>query len=203
MFSLAIDNGELTENPLRKVPKLKEDNNIIRYLKDDEEDRLYACIDNNAPFLRPIVTTALQTGMRRGEIFDMQWKNIDFNTRLINLLNTKNGSKRDIPMSDELYATLKSMPKVSEYVFINPQTNAPYVDIKKSFDKVRKIAEIKDFRFHDLRHTFATRMVVAGVDFLTLMELLGHKNVKTTMRYAHVIPGKKMEAIMKLANYNK
>ena len=83
----------------------------------------------------------------------------------------------------------------------NIKTKAPYVDIKKSFNIVREYADIEDFRFHDLRHTFATRLVMAGVDFLTIMELLGHKNIETTMRYAHVIPGKKMEAIKKLITY--
>ena len=201
MFNLAIDNGELTENPLRKVPKLKEDNHIIRYLKSDEETRLYASIDDNAPYLRPIVTTALQTGMRRGEILNMQWKNIDFDTRNIHVLDTKSGDKRDIPISDELYGVLQSISRESKYVFINPQTNAPYVDIKKSFNMVREYAGIEDFRFHDLRHTFATRMIMTGVDLFTLMEILGHKQISTVMRYCHVIPGRKMEAVKKLANY--
>ena len=201
MFNLAIDNGELTTNPLKKVPKLKEDNHIIRYLKDEEETRLFASIDINAPYLRPIITTALQTGMRRGEIFNMKWYNIDFDTRNIHLLDTKTGDKRDIPISDELYKVLQSIHRESEYVFINSKTKAPYVDIKKSFNTVREYAGIEDFRFHDLRHTFATRLVMAGVDFLTIMELLGHKNIETTMRYAHVIPGKKMEAIKKLITY--
>ena len=203
MFNLAIDNGELTDNPLRKVPKLKEDNHKIRFLTDEEENRLYAIIDLKAPYLRPIVTTALQTGMRRGEIFGMKWDNIDLNNRNIYVLDTKSGKSREIPISDKLYKILQSIPRISEYVFINPKTNQPYVDIKKSFNLVREHAEIKNFCFHDLRHTFATRMVMAGVDLFTLMEILGHTNVTTTMRYAHVIPGRKMEAINKLGNYNK
>ena len=123
------------------------------------------------------------------------------NYRNIHLLDTKTGDKRDIPISDELYKVLQSIHRESEYVFINSKTKAPYVDIKKSFNTVREYAGIEDFRFHDLRHTFATRLVMAGVDFLTIMELLGHKNIETTMRYAHVIPGKKMEAIKKLITY--
>ena len=202
MFNLAIDNGDLSENPLKKVDNLKEDNHIIRFLKDDEETRLYASIDIIAPYLRPIVTTALQTGMRRGEIFNMKWGNIDFATRNIYLLDTKSGKSREIPISDKLYSVLQSIPRVSEYVFVNPSTNKPYVDIKRAFNQVKKQARIENFRFHDLRHTFATRMVMAGVDLFTLMEILGHTNVTTTMRYAHVIPGKKMEAIQKLASYS-
>lgn len=203
MFNLAIDNGELTENPLKKIQPLKEDNHKIRFLTVEEEARLYASIDLKTPYLRPIVTTALQTGMRRGEIFGMKWDNIDLNNRVIHVLDTKSGDSRPIPISDVLYETLKSMPRTSEYVFTNPKTNQPYVDIKKSFNLVREHAGIENFCFHDLRHTFATRMVMAGVDFLTLMELLGHKNIKTTMRYAHVIPSRKIDAIKKLANWNQ
>ena len=141
--------------------------------------------------------------MRRGEIFGMKWDNIDLNNRVIHVLDTKSGDSRPIPISDVLYETLKSIPRTSEYVFTNPKTNQPYVDIKKSFNLVREHAGIANFCFHDLRHTFATRMVMAGVDFLTLMELLGHKNIKTTMRYAHVIPSRKIDAIKKLANWNQ
>ena len=201
MYNLAIDNGELTENPLRKVSKLKEDNHKIRFLTDDEETRLYASIDLKAPYLRPIVTTALQTGMRRGEIFGMKWDNIDLNNSIIYVLDTKSGKSREIPISEKLHKVLQSIPRTSVYVFTNPQTNQPYVDIKKSFNLVKEHAGIENFCFHDLRHTFATRMVMAGVDLFTLMEILGHTNVTTTMRYAHVIPGRKMEAIKKLANY--
>ena len=87
----------------------------------------------------------------------MKWYNIDFDTRNIHLLDTKTGDKRDIPISDELYKVLQSIHRESEYVFINSKTKAPYVDIKKSFNTVREYAGIEDFRFHDLRHTFATR----------------------------------------------
>lgn len=200
MFNLAIANGELKENPV-KGATLKEDNHRIRFLEEDEERRMFESIDVVAPYLRPIVIVALQTGMRRGEIFGMKWCNVDFNNRLIHVLNTKTGNSREIPISEKLYGLLISLPKESEYVFTNPKTNKPYVDIKKSWEKVMEDSNIKSFRFHDLRHTFATRMVMAGVDFLTLMELLGHTNITTTMRYSHVMAGRKMEAIEKLAAY--
>ena len=203
MFNLAIDNDELTENPLKKVQKLKEDNHRPRYLTNEEEHRLFLSINTIAPYLKPIVITALQTGMRRGEIFGMKWCNIDLSNRIIYVLDTKSGKSREIPISDILYNLLKLLPQESEYVFTNPQTKKPYVDIKKSFNLVIKQAQIKNFRFHDLRHTFATRMVMAGVDLFTLMEILGHTNVTTTMRYAHVIAGRKLEAIKKLETWNQ
>ena len=203
MFSLAVDNGELPENPIKKVKKLREDNHRIRYLTKDEENRLFKSIEVNAPYLKPIVIVALQTGMRKSEIFNMQWENIDINNRIIYILEAKTEDSREIPISDVLYDLLLSLPRKSPYVFINPKTKTPYIDIKKSWYKVLNNAQIKNFCFHDLRHTFATRMVMADVDFLTLMEILGHKNIKTTMRYAHVVAGKKMEAIKKLSAFNQ
>ncbi len=201
MYNLAIDNNELTENPLRKVQKLKEDNHRIRFLTSDEERRLFESVELNAPFLKPIITTALQTGMRKGELLNLQWCNVDFINRLIHLLDTKTNKSREIPISDELYGVLLCLPMPTQYVFTNPETNLPYVDIKKSWHKVLNHAQIKNFRFHDLRHTFATRLVMAGVDFLTIMEILGHTSLQTTMRYSHVVPGRKMEAIKKLSMY--
>lgn len=201
MFNLAIDNGELNNNPLKQVQKLKEDNHIIRFLTKEEERRLFDSIDKLAPYLRPIVVTALQTGMRRSEIFSLKWCNVDFTNRIIFLTETKSGKSREIPISDELYKVLQSLTKESEYVFVNPKTNKPYVDVKKSFNIVREHAQLKDFRFHDLRHTFATRLAMVDKEPFTLMELMGHTSLQTTMRYTHVVAGRKMEAIKKLTMY--
>ena len=88
----------------------------------------------------------------------------------------------------------------SEYVFINPETNKPYKDIKKAFSTVLKNANIKNFRFHDLRHTVATRMVESGTDLVVVQEILGHSSIQTTMRYAHPVPENKKRAIECLSN---
>ena len=97
--------------------------------------------------------------MRRGEILNLKWSNLDFQYGFIELLDTKSGKARKIPISSTLNNVLSSIDKLSEYVFINPETNKPYTDIKKSFHKVLDKANIKNFRFHDLRHTVATRLV--------------------------------------------
>lgn len=199
MFNLAIDNKELSENPVSKAGKLREDNIEPRYLSVDEERRLYKSIDKFAPYLRPIVTIALQTGMRRGEILNLKWT--DIKDGYIQLLETKSGNSRNIPTSTTLLKALKSIPKVSEYVFINPKTNKPYTDIKKSWHKVLDKANIENFRFHDLRHTVATRMVEKGIDLLVVKDILGHTMIETTMRYAHPVPERVQAAIEVLNDY--
>ena len=199
MFNLGIDNGLLAQNPVSKVKKLLEDNHKIRFLTIEEENKLYKSLPD---FLKPIVTVALQTGMRKGEILNLQWSNIDFEYGFIELLKTKTGKARKIPISDKLMEILKNQEKESDYVFINPETGLPYVDIKKSFNKAKEEAGIKDFRFHDLRHTVATRLVEKGIDLLVVMDILGHTNIETTMRYAHPIPKRKQDAISVLNSYN-
>ena len=190
MFNLGIDNGLLAQNPVSKVKKLLEDNHKIRFLTIEEENKLYKSLPD---FLKPIVTVALQTGMRKGEILNLQWSNIDFEYGFIELLKTKSGKARKIPISDKLWQVLNNQNKNNKYVFINPETGLPYVDIKKSFNKAKEEAGIKDFRFHDLRHTVATRLVEKGIDLLVVMDILGHTNIETTMRYAHPIPKRKVK----------
>ena len=104
-----------------------------------------------------------------------------------------------------LYDLFKRLEEIksSEYVFINPLTNLPYVDFRKAWKKALKAANIKNFRFHDLRHTVATRLVEKGIDLIVVQELLGHSNITTTQRYAHPVPERKQQAINILNNYSK
>lgn len=199
MFNLGIDNELISQNPVSKVGKLLEANHKVRFLTIDEEKRLYKELPE---YLKPIVTTALQTGMRRGEILNLKWDNIDFEYGFIELLETKSGKSRKIPLSDKLREVLENIDRKSDYVFVNPETKLPYVDIKKSFNKAKDAAGIQNFRFHDLRHTVATRLVEKGIDLLVVMEILGHTKIETTMRYAHPTPKRKSDAINVLNFYN-
>ncbi len=204
---------------MQKTAKLREDNHKIRFLTIDEEQRLFKALEHEQVvtdrytrqkksvkpylFLKPIVTTALQTGMRRGEILNLKWSNIDFNYGFIELLDTKSGKARKEPMSDILREVFENIDRVSEYVFINPKTKKPYLDLKKSFHNVMELANIQNFRFHDLRHTVATRLVEKGIDLIVVQEILGHSNITTTQRYAHPVPERKQQAIEILNNYCK
>ena len=210
MFNLCIDNGYIDNNPCRSVVQLREENFKIRFLTIDEEKALFKAIEelntngnNDYNYLKNIIICALQTGMRKSEILGLKWSQIDFKNDFIEVLKTKSGKARKIPISDRLNKALKEnlLTSKSEYVFTNPETNKPYIDIKKAFSTVLKKANIKKFRFHDLRHTVATRMVESGADLVVVQEILGHSNIQTTMRYAHPVPENKKRAIDSLCNF--
>ena len=203
IFNLGIQNKSITVNPIIDLKKLKVKNIKTRYLTLEEEYRLYNAVSKTYQYLKDIITCALQTGMRKGEILNLKWSNIDMEYRFIELLETKSGKSRRIPISDSLYNIFNTLPVTSEYVFINPETNKPYTDLKKSFRTVLKQAGIQDFRFHDLRHTFATRLAECNVDLIVIKELLGHSKIDTTMRYAHAVPKRKIEAITILNSYRE
>ena len=134
--------------------------------------------------------------MRKGEILRCKWHEIDFNRDIINLYNTKNNETRRLPLNAIAKRTLIAVPKHpdSAYIFCNKK-GEPYGDIKKSFLTAIKNSAIIDFRFHDLRHTFASQLVMAGVDLNTVRELLGHKSLAMTLRYAHLSPDHKKRAV--------
>jgi integrase len=200
LFNLCISNRLIEKNPLKEVKKMKKDNYIVRVLSKTEEIALFKILPL---WLKYIVICALKTGMRKSEILTLKWLNIDFKTNCIELLNTKSGKKRKIPLSNKLREVFLEIKKTntSEYVFINPQTGDRYIDIKKSFNTAVKKADIKNFRFHDLRHTFATRLIEMGVDIVVVKELLGHASISTTMIYVHSDVERKTNAINLIDSY--
>ena len=199
VFNKGIEWGKALDNPVSKFKKLKEPAYRFRYLSLDEINRL---INAAAHHLKPILITALHTGMRRGEILKLKWENIYFNNRLIEVVEAKNNEKRYIPINLTLLDTLINIPRRidSDYVFCTKK-GKPYVDIKNSFRSALKRASIDNFRFHDLRHTFASHLIISGADLMTAKELLGHKSIKMTMRYSHLSPDYKRQAIEKMDTY--
>jgi integrase len=132
-----------------------------------------------------MVMVALTTGMRRGEILGLKWDYIRLDNRLIILPITKNNTVRVIPINDTLHRILSEMPEKSGYVF--SKGNGGHIgDIKHSFTSVCRKARIQDFRFHDLRHTYASHLAMRGVHIRALQELLGHKTLAMTQRYSHL-----------------
>ena len=196
MFNKAVQWGYLSDNPIVSVKRFKEPPARIRNLTDAEIYKLLECCSDH---LRSIVITALNTGMRKGEILNLQWSEVDMRNRIITLRKTKNNETRTIPINDPLHEELRSMGQQShdQYVFCH-ENGDPYDDIKSGFKGALKRAGIKNFRFHDLRHTFASRLVMAGVDIRTVQELMGHKDIKMTMKYSHLSDAHLRDAVKRL-----
>jgi integrase len=198
MFSKAVEWNMVSEDTAKNVKRVKlipENNRRLRYLSREECASL---TDSCAPHLKPLVVTALNTGMRRGEIFGLTWDRVDLKHGFILLDTTKNGERREIPINGMLRAELEELAMNNvdghRHVF-HDKAGKPYQDIKRSFHSAYKTAKISDFRFHDLRHTFASHLVMAGVDITTVKELLGHKTLTMTLRYAHLAPSHKVKAV--------
>ncbi len=186
MFTMAIKWGYVKKNPVKEVRLLKEPPGRLRYLKPEEVKALYAsCSDH----IHPIIVTALNTGMRKGELLKMKWTDVDFKNRKITILNAKNNESRVVPINKTLHKELFPLSKSSkgECVF-SDKNGHPYGDIKKSFLTALKKAKIEDFRFHDLRHTFGSYLVMQEVNLKTVQQIMGHKDIRMTMRYAHLSP---------------
>lgn len=149
--------------------------------------------------LKPLVLVSLNTGMRRGELFDLKWSAVNFQTKTITVAGatTKTSDTRHIPMNKETVAVLEGWKKQadkSRYVFPS-QEGGRLEDVKSAWLKLLERANIEGFRWHDMRHDFASRLVMAGVPLNTVRDLLGHADIKMTLRYAHLAPGTKAAAV--------
>lgn len=184
MLNTAIQENYAEENPVTKVKLYSEKDNLCeRILTEQEEIRLY---EASADYLRPIITVALNTGMRKGEILNLKWSQVDLKTKRLRVEKTKSQKLRFIPMNDNVFNELNVQPKDGGvYVFANPATGRPYYDVKRQFRNACLKADIEGLRFHDLRHTFATRLVEKGIHIKKIRDLLGHFSVTVTERYTH------------------
>ena len=191
--------------------KLKEPAENIKYLKDWSVAQ--KIIDNASPHLKPIIYTALYTGMRLGNILTLQWENIDFTSNTINIKvkdRTKAGGKNlSVPMIDQLATVLQAQPRINEYVFnfrgkpvksiMSSWRNIFYKrDANGVFTKQLKDASLPYVNFHTLRHTAATWILKKTNNLRITKEILGHADIKTTMKYAHVLDEEKRNALNKV-----
>jgi integrase len=201
MLNKAAEWGLLENSPFKKGKRLmlKENNHRLRFLTESEiEALLKACDDlkTYSPHLSPIVETALLTGMRRGELLSLKWEQI--RNGFIYLTETKSGKARQIPINDRLAGVLRGVRQgnqlKSPYVFCDSQGRRFY-QVRRSFTSVCRRAGIEAFRFHDLRHTFASQLVMNGVSLKAVQELLGHADIKMTMRYSHLSQAHLQDAV--------
>jgi integrase len=183
--------AQISPNPVNKVRRFPE-RQVERILTDDEARRL---VEACGAAVRPVVITALNTGMRRGEILDLCWKNVDFERRFIRVERSKNGRSRKVPMNSTLATELKLL-RVNGTPFVFTQRAGERLkSIVTAFQTACRHAGIGHLRFHDLRHTFATNLVMNGVDLVTVKEILGHSDISMTVRYSHPSDDRKMAAV--------
>lgn len=188
IFNLAIREKETDTNPCREVKRMPLNNRRTRYLQDEEELRLFETLTGQRAHLRPLVIVAIGTGMRRGDQLNLKWERVDFQRNVINVPNSKEGRGYIVPMNEDVRAVmlrLRQEANGSDYVFTNPATGAPFTELKRAFGTACRLAGIKNLHWHDLRHTFGTRLAEAGFSEAVIAELMGHSDPSTTRRYTH------------------
>jgi integrase len=204
IYSLAIREKLVRSNPAAGVKKFHEDNKRVRYLLPKEEKSLLAQCKNERAHLRPIIILAIHTSLRRGEILKLTKSDVDLFRNVLHVRNTKNGKDRLVQINKTARAELLRLVKQAgdhEHLFQNPKTNTYIKDVKHAFQGARKDAKLVNFRFHDLRHTFGSRLAEQGVDSFTIMELMGHSDLRMTERYVHATDPRKRQAVAQLENY--
>lgn len=196
MFNKAVDWDYLRENPANKVKMFSEkDNRRDRILSEEEETRL---LKTSSRHLKSILVVALNTGARMGEILNLQWTQIDFKAMRIKVEKTKSGKIRFINVNVPLFKELLKLKRINgqnPYVFFNPKTGKPLTSVKTAFKAACRRAGIKGLRMHDMRRSFATRLLQKGADIETVRSLLGHRSILTTQRYTHTDDDRKKRAV--------
>jgi integrase len=199
-FSLAVRNGKLVSNPVRLVRRRKENNERVRFLDDEEEVKLRAKIQESHPEHEAEFDLALHTGMRRGEQYGLRWQDVDFKRGIITIPRSKHGEVRHIQINSVARAALQTLRQMGDGLgYVCPRLHGPKSrDTREWFNQVLNQAKTLNFRWHDLRHTFASRLVMAGVPLRAVQVLLGHKRIETTLRYSHLGEAHLREAVERL-----
>ena len=199
-YRLGILNRKVTVNPARSVTHRREDNNRIRFLTVEEEKKLRQVIEAKWASHMPEFDLAINTGLRKGSQYGLTWDMIDFKSRMLSIPRTKNEEPIHVPLNDAAVAALRVVHDRGEArgrVFQSAKTGEPLENGRHWFDDAVAEAEIKNFRWHDLRHTFASRLRMKGAPLEDIADLLGHKSLTMTRRYAHLGPNK-LHAVVSL-----
>lgn len=200
LFSKAVIWKKAGENPVKQVKMFRVNNARIRFLDEEEEARLLA---ECKAYLHDLVITALHTGFRRNELLSLRPEDVDFTRGFVSVRAgyAKNGESRAVPMTQTLREVLRHLAREAEasgssHLFRN-QHGAPLrvYALQDAYKNAVQRAKLTDFHFHDLRHTFASRLVMAGVDLRTVQELMGHKTITMTLRYTHLSPDHNRKAM--------
>lgn len=203
LFTIASKEwGWVEDNPFRKVAKKKEPRGRVRFLSDDERERLLkACKESASEYLYTIVVLALSTGARRMEILALSWEDVDLSRGVITLHETKNGERRVLPITGHAFELLRKHSQIRHLncslLFPSKNLTKP-IDIRTPFENALKRAGIEDFRFHDLRHSCASYLAMNGASLAEIAEVLGHKTLQMVKRYAHLSEAHTMAVVSRM-----
>lgn len=189
-------------NPVKNVTRRKFNNARDRFLSPQEAARLHkAAAESENVQLAPFVALALLTGARKMEILKAKWADVDLERRLWLIPETKNGTPRYVPLSQQAVEVIEKLPRWDkcEWLIPNPKTRLPFNTIKRAWETARVAAGMPDLRIHDLRHSFCSSAVAAGVDLYTVGKIAGHKDYKSTQRYSHLANDTLMKAVERSA----
>ena len=204
LLNLAIRQEHIVRNPVNGVRFLPEGPGSMRIVSHEEERRY---LEAAHPTLRDVATLIVETGMCPEEVFTIRKENVHLSKKYLFVPNGKtNFRRRNVPLTDRCVGLLKPRLAASKgaYLFAHRlDPNRPMIDVHHVHHQAVKAAKIRPpFRLYDLRHTFGSRMAMAGVDLPTLKELMGHSTITTTMRYVHPTPEHKRAAVDKLERFN-
>lgn len=208
LFACALDwqIPGVTENPAARVKKLKENNQRDRYLSKEELRALWAELDaSESTYITSIIKFLILTGARKSEAVNATWNDINFHKCQWTIRENKSGKTRHVPLSDLAIDTLIQVERIPgcDYIFPNPKTLMPYNNLFHTWKKIREAAGIPDVRIHDLRHSYASFLVNNGMPIYDVSDILGHSNVATTKRYAHLSNEKLLVSANTAGNYIK
>nr|WP_163503604.1 site-specific integrase [Halomonas socia] len=206
LFVCAMDweTPGVSQNPVSKIKKLKENNQRDRYLSEEELSKLWKVLDDLSCTVHGYLFKFLiLTGARKNEVTKCRWCDIEIQGKQWRIPENKSGKVRYVPLSEHAIGILQSIDRHAscDYVFPNPETMKPYINLFHAWNSIRQDAGIPDVRIHDLRHSYASYLVNNGTPIYEVKELLGHSNVSTTQRYAHLSNVKLLNSTNIVGNY--
>ena len=191
IYNLAIrwETAGIAKNPTAGIPLLEENNQKERYLTADEAHKLVGALKSSCNvMLQYIIPMLIMTGARKMEVQLAKWEDINWEQRIWRIPISKSGKARHVPISDAALMLLETMPRIEgcQWIFPNPKTHKPYKSFYGSWHTARKSVGLADVRIHDLRHSFASFLVNSGRSLYEVQRILGHTQISTTQRYAHL-----------------
>ena len=206
VYRLGISASKVKVNPARAVKTRTENNARTRFLSKEEETRLRQQIAEQCPQRLPEFDIALHTGLRRSEQYGLTWGCVDLERRILTIPRSKHGGTRYVFLNDTSLAALQILwkfPSGTGRVFSSGYTSESSYGAREWFEKCLEAAKVENFTWHCLRHTFASNLVMRGVDIRTVQELMGHKTIQMTLRYAHLAPQHQLAAVQRLCDTNE